>query len=76
MARRLPDAHNTREDGHTGTAPVGSYPPNGYGLVDMIGNLWEWTVDWYEAHALRARTRAAGSRTRAEVCARAAMNPT
>ncbi|MEO9649274.1 MAG: formylglycine-generating enzyme family protein [Roseobacter sp.] len=29
------------------TAPVGSYPPNGYGLNDMTGNVWQWTTDWY-----------------------------
>ena len=42
---------NTGEDGYHGTAPVGRYPPNGYDLVDMIGNVWEWTTDWYEAHS-------------------------
>jgi formylglycine-generating enzyme len=38
---------NTRADGYEGTAPVGQFPPNGHGLFDMIGNVWEWTSDWY-----------------------------
>jgi formylglycine-generating enzyme required for sulfatase activity len=38
---------NTLADGWEGTSPVASFPPNGYGLYDMIGNVWEWTADWY-----------------------------
>jgi formylglycine-generating enzyme len=42
---------NLLEDGYEWTAPIGSFPPNGYGLCEMAGNVWEWTTDWYQEHS-------------------------
>jgi formylglycine-generating enzyme len=38
---------NKNEDGYERTSPVTAFPPNGYGVHDMIGNVWEWTTDWF-----------------------------
>ncbi|MED7827579.1 formylglycine-generating enzyme family protein [Streptomyces chiangmaiensis] len=44
---------NTAEDGHVGTAPVKSFPPNGYGLYEVAGNVWEWCSDWFAPNYYR-----------------------
>jgi formylglycine-generating enzyme required for sulfatase activity len=45
---------NLRHDGYEGTSPVERFPPNGFGLYDMAGNVWEWTVDRLEQQTIHA----------------------
>ncbi|MEZ4259751.1 MAG: SUMF1/EgtB/PvdO family nonheme iron enzyme [Polyangiaceae bacterium] len=48
---------NDRRDGYLYVSPVRAFAPNAWGVFDPVGNVWQWTADWYDAHAYRELAR-------------------
>jgi formylglycine-generating enzyme required for sulfatase activity len=57
---------NLALDGYERTSPVGTFPPNGYGLYDMAGNVWEWTSDWFAPHPKTTTSACCSGRARGD----------
>lgn len=66
---------NTGAAGWFGTAPVGTFPANGYGLVDMIGNVWEWTSDYWMPRHARPGALAVDAEQRTNLLTRSSAEP-
>lgn len=54
-------ARDRGEDGYTGTSPVTAFPPNGFGLYDVGGNVWQWCTDWYRPDYYADLTKTGGA---------------
>ena len=66
---------NTGAEGWVGTSPVGTFPANSYGLVDMTGNTWEWTSDYYSPRHIVPGTTAIDAGARVDLLAAASAEP-